>query len=157
MPDHSRFAKSRDRERRPQLNHRRKGCRKQACGCHDKQMAGTPRCGVRSAQRAAPTGYAGKTVESVTSLSMVCLRTSSTVAPTFDRSRSTIQTCCPCSNEPRVMTLSKTPSSSTGLSSPRQRPSLPCRMGRWSQQINSPKRSRPVRAQARFGRRLSRV
>ena len=33
--------------------------------------------------------YAGNTVESVTSLSMVCLRTFSTVAPTFDPSRST--------------------------------------------------------------------
>jgi hypothetical protein len=35
--------------------------------------------------------------------------------------------------------------------------SLPCRVHRCSQQINAPKRSRPVRAQARFWRRLSRV
>src|SRR5205823_6867112 len=61
------------------------------------------------------TSYAGKTVESVTSLSMVCSRTFSTVAPTFDPSRSTIQTCWPCSNEPRVITLTKTPSSVAGF------------------------------------------
>jgi len=65
----------------------------------------------------APPGaaYAGNTVERVTSLSMVCSRTFSTVAPTFDPSRSTIQTCWPCSNEPRVITLSKTPSSVAGF------------------------------------------
>jgi hypothetical protein len=39
------------------------------------------------------SGYAGNTVERVTSLSMVCLETFSTVAPTFDPSRPTIQTC----------------------------------------------------------------
>src|SRR5438093_5584702 len=49
---------------------------------------------------------------------MVCLETSSTVAPTFDPSRPTIQTCWPCSNRPRVITLSRMPSSSVaGLSS----------------------------------------
>src|SRR5438128_5828361 len=39
--------------------------------------------------------YAGSTVESVTSLSIVCLKTFSTVAPIFEPSRSTIQTCWP--------------------------------------------------------------
>src|SRR5882724_3913430 len=61
--------------------------------------------------------YAGNTVDRVSSLSMVCSDTFSTVAPTFDPSRSTIQTCWPCSNGPRAITLSKTPSSVAGLSS----------------------------------------
>ena len=61
--------------------------------------------------------YAGNAVESVTSLSIVCSKTSSTVAPTFDPSGSIIQTCWPCSKGPRAMTLSKMPSSVAGLSS----------------------------------------
>ena len=117
-------------------------------------------------------------------------RRSLTVAPTFDPSLPTIHTCWPCSNGPRVITLSKTPSSVAGLSSTsitiasvspkpvskvrlsstfglymncssrvlaKYSPSLSCRVCWWSQQINAPKRSRPVRAQARFGRRISRV
>src|ERR1051326_2127800 len=43
--------------------------------------------------------------------------TSSTVAPTFDPSRSSIHTCSPCSKGPRVITLIKRPSSVAGLSS----------------------------------------
>src|SRR5215475_5829582 len=74
-----------------------------------------PRRSVCAERR--PYHYAGNTVESVISLSMVCSETFSTVAPTFDPSRSTIQTCWPCSKGPRAITLSSTPSSVAGLSS----------------------------------------
>ena len=53
--------------------------------------------GVRQEQhpKQEQDNYAGRTVESVTSLSMVCVKTFSTVAPIFDPSRSTIQHCWP--------------------------------------------------------------
>jgi hypothetical protein len=70
---------------------------------------------LRAAVTARGYSYVGRTVESVTSLSTVCVRTFSTEAPTFDPSLSTIHTCCPCSNGPRVITLSKTPSSVAGF------------------------------------------
>ena len=63
------------------------------------------------------TDYAGSTAESVNSLSIVWLITFSTVAPTFDLSRSMIQHCWPCSNGPRAITLINTPSSLAGSSS----------------------------------------
>src|SRR5207249_689293 len=47
---------------------------------------------------------------------MVCLKTFSTVAPIFDPSRSTIQTCSPSVNEPRAITLSNVPPEVAGSS-----------------------------------------
>jgi len=55
-----------------------------------------PACnGTDAGSRGAPSppDHAGRTVESVTSLSIVCLKTFSTVAPIFDPSRSMIQHC----------------------------------------------------------------
>ncbi len=57
-----------------------------------------------------------QTVERVTSLWDGLAGRSSTVAPTFGPSRSTIHTCWPCSNELRII-IGKTPSSVAGLSS----------------------------------------
>lgn len=47
---------------------------------------------------------------------MVCVKIFSTVAPTFEPSSSTIQTCWPCSNGPRAITLSSRPCSRVGSS-----------------------------------------
>jgi len=80
--------------------------------------------------RVEPAQLRRQHVESVTSLSTVCVRTFSTVAPIFDPSRSRIQTCWPCSKGPRAITSVRY--------LPRRR------IFEYSTQIASASRSRPV-------------